>query len=70
MVQTNEQYEFVHHAVSVFDRRRYMSPSRLTSSPPAPAASPAPAAFSASAAASADDISSSSDDDDDVCDLK
>ena len=56
MVQTNEQYEFVHHALSMFDQRRHIASSPLTSSP--------------SSASTSSSSSSTPAHDDDLCDLK
>ena len=60
MVQTNEQYEFVHYAVSVFDERRFVALSPVTF----PSFCPSPSSSSSSSA------TPTRDDDDDFCDLK
>ena len=57
MVQTNEQYEFVHYAVSVFDERRFVTSSPVTF----PSVYPSPSSSSSS---------TPTHDDDDFCDLK
>ena len=64
MVQTNEQYEFVHHALSMFDQRRYRI-SRSSSPDTSSSGSTDSASFNSSSTPTHDD-----DDDDDLCDLK